>query len=41
MKTVQTIRIVGTYIDKHPEKMQTDFHMLAILALTEAWPCED
>ena len=35
----QELRVIVTYIDKHPEKMHLAF--LAIMALRDAWPCKD
>jgi hypothetical protein len=37
----QELRVIVTYIDKHPEKMHQHFAFLAIMALRDAWPCKD
>jgi Ssp1 endopeptidase immunity protein Rap1a len=35
----QIVRVVITYIHRHPERMHEDFKQLALEALHEAWPC--
>ena len=35
----QALRVVVAYIDAHPERMHERFPLLALLALTKAWPC--
>jgi hypothetical protein len=35
----QMILVVVNYLKTHPEKLHQNFHMLAMLALHEAWPC--
>jgi Rap1a immunity proteins len=36
----QSMQVIVTYIDKHPERMDEPFVLLAISALQEAWPCK-
>jgi hypothetical protein len=36
----QMVRVVVSYIDRHPERMHQSFMYLAFLALKEAWPCK-
>jgi hypothetical protein len=36
----QMVRVVVSYIDRHPEKMHLNFTNLAYNALREAWPCK-
>jgi Rap1a immunity proteins len=35
----QMILVVAKYLKTHPEQLHENFHMLAMLALHEAWPC--
>jgi hypothetical protein len=35
----QMILVVAKYLKTHPEQLHQNFHMLAVLALHEAWPC--
>jgi hypothetical protein len=37
----QEVRIVVAYIDKNPAESHKEFEFLALLALTDAWPCKD
>jgi hypothetical protein len=36
---VQAVRIVDEYVNDRPERLNEPFNMLAIEALTKAWPC--
>jgi hypothetical protein len=36
----QMVRVVVSYIDRHPERMHQSFAYLAFDALKEAWPCK-
>ena len=36
----QAVRIVVTYMEKHPDQMHEQFAYLALLALRDAWPCK-
>jgi hypothetical protein len=36
----QSMQVIVTYIDKHPERIDEPFVLLAISALQEAWPCK-
>jgi Rap1a immunity proteins len=36
----QMVRVVVSYIDRHPERMHLRFSALAFDALKEAWPCK-
>jgi hypothetical protein len=35
----QMILVIADYLKKHPEQLDQNFHMLAVLALNTAWPC--
>jgi len=38
-KPAQTIQTIIAYLKKHPEKLNDNFHRVAVSALAEAWPC--
>jgi hypothetical protein len=35
----QIILVIAAYLKNHPEQLDNNFHMLAVLALNTAWPC--
>ena len=37
----QEVRVVVAYIDKHPEQLHESFNLLALTALSIAFPCKD
>jgi hypothetical protein len=35
----QMILVIASYLKNHPEQLDKNFHMLALVALNTAWPC--
>jgi hypothetical protein len=35
----QAVKVVVSYMDKHPEELHQSFLMLSLQAMREAWPC--
>ena len=36
----QRVRVIVSYIEAHPERMNEDFRLLANEAMAKAWPCK-
>jgi Ssp1 endopeptidase immunity protein Rap1a len=36
----ETLKVVITYADRHPEELKQPFAQVAVRALREAWPCK-
>lgn len=35
----QIVLVIASYLRNHPEALDKNFHMLALIALNTAWPC--
>ena len=36
----QALRVIVYWLDQHPARLHENFHALAMVALTQAWPCK-